>query len=122
ALRDTAFLGRQHYELLRGDTIVAATRANVGQIGTAIDVRQTPGPWNALGRVKFVTPNDADVYLHDTPEQGDFVRSQRDFSHGCIRVAEPVMLTEFVLRGEPDWTRDRIAAAPSATAMRAAPL
>ena len=122
ALRDTAFLGRLHYELLLGDTVVAATRANVLRIGAAIDVRQAPGPWNALGAIKFVTPNGADVYLHDTPARRDFLRSQRDLSHGCIRVADAVALAEFVLQGEPQWTADRIADAWADTATRVVPL
>jgi murein L,D-transpeptidase YcbB/YkuD len=122
ALRDTAFLGRQHYELLHGDTVVAATRVNVLRIGAGIDVRQAPGPWNALGDIKFVTPNDADVYLHDTPTRRDFLRRQRDLSHGCIRVADPVALAEFALQGEPEWTPDRIADAWADPATRVVPL
>lgn len=122
ALRDSAFLGRQHYELLHGDTVVAATRANVLRIGAVIDVRQAPGPWNALGDIKFVTPNVADVYLHDTPTRQDFVRPERDLSHGCIRVAEPVLLAEFVLQGEPEWTRDRIDDALTDSTTRVVPL
>jgi murein L,D-transpeptidase YcbB/YkuD len=116
ALRDSAYLQRQHYELLHGDTVVAATRANVLRIGGAIEVRQTPGPWNALGKIKFVTPNGAAVFLHDTPERQDFERTQRDFSHGCIRVAAPVALSEFALQGAPDWNPERIAEALADTA------
>lgn len=109
ALRDSTFLDRQHYELLRGDSVVATTRANVARIGNGITVRQAPGPWNALGRIKFVTPNSADVYLHDTPAQADFKRAVRAFSHGCIRVEAPVALAEFALASETGWTADRIA-------------
>jgi murein L,D-transpeptidase YcbB/YkuD len=78
--------------------------------GTA-RVRQRPGPRNALGLVKFMFPNRNDVYMHDTPAPQLFQRSRRDFSHGCIRVEDPVALAEWVLRSEPAWTRERITAA-----------
>jgi murein L,D-transpeptidase YcbB/YkuD len=63
-------------------------------------LRQDPGPWNALGRIKFVFPNPYDVYLHDTPTQNLFTRTQRDFSHGCIRVSDPMGLAAFLLTSE----------------------
>ena len=69
-------------------------------------LRQRPGPNNSLGLVKFILPNPYQVYLHDTPSKELFRRSRRDFSHGCIRVADPVGLAEFVLDG--DWDRTRI--------------
>ena len=62
-------------------------------------VRQRPGPKNALGLIKFVFPNEEDVYMHGTPAQALFARSRRDFSHGCVRVEDPVALAEWVLRG-----------------------
>jgi len=69
-------------------------------------LRQRPGPNNSLGLVKFILPNPYQVYLHDTPSKALFRRSRRDFSHGCIRVADPVALAEFVLDGS--WDRVRI--------------
>lgn len=74
-------------------------------------VRQKPGPKNALGLVKFIFPNDQNVYLHSTPSQSLFSRGRRDFSHGCIRVEDPKALAEWVLRNNPGWTSDRIEAA-----------
>ena len=74
-------------------------------------VRQRPGPDNALGLAKFVFPNAADVYMHGTPQTELFARSRRDFSHGCIRVEDPAGLARWVLRGDPEWTRERIGAA-----------
>ncbi len=70
--------------------------------------RQDPGPENALGRIKFMFPNKFDVYLHDTPERWLFARAVRDFSSGCIRVAKPMELAEYVLRDDPEWGRERI--------------
>ena len=63
-------------------------------------VRQKPGPTNALGLVKFMFPNQYDIYLHSTPEVGFFSRQRRDFSHGCIRVQHPDQLAAWVLAGQ----------------------
>ncbi len=73
-------------------------------------VRQRPGPENALGPVKFVFPNSYNVYLHGTPATGLFSRARRDFSHGCIRVQDPAALAAWVLRDKPGWTLDKIRA------------
>jgi murein L,D-transpeptidase YcbB/YkuD len=71
-------------------------------------IRQRPGPLNALGPVKFVFPNNQNIYLHGTPAEQLFDRTRRDFSHGCVRVEDPAGLAEWVLAGNPEWTRDRI--------------
>lgn len=70
-------------------------------------VRQRPGQGNALGLVKFMFPNDFNIYLHDTPNRELFNREVRAFSHGCIRVEKPAELAEWVL----GWSRDRVEAA-----------
>ena len=73
--------------------------------------RQDPGPWNALGRLKFMFPNPYNVYLHDTSEPQFFAERQRTFSHGCIRLSRPEELAAWVLEGlEPPWDRPRIRA------------
>jgi L,D-transpeptidase YcbB len=71
-------------------------------------IRQKPGPKNALGLVKFIFPNQYNVYLHSTPEQELFAKSRRDFSHGCIRVERPADLAAWVLRNKPEWTPAKI--------------
>lgn len=72
-------------------------------------LRQDPGPWNALGRVKFVFPNHHSVYLHDTPTRDLFQQTNRSFSHGCIRVSKPLLLALFCLRqNDIRWTMDDI--------------
>ena len=63
-------------------------------------IRQNPGPNNALGTVKFMFPNQFNVYLHDTPSHGLFGRTKRTFSHGCIRVSQPAELASYILGGE----------------------
>ncbi|WP_417566442.1 L,D-transpeptidase family protein [Marinobacter sp.] len=69
---------------------------------------QEPGPQNALGQVKFMFPNQYDVYLHDTPGRGLFGRTDRSFSSGCIRVEQPFDLADRLLAASPDWNRGRI--------------
>ncbi len=71
-------------------------------------VRQKPGPRNALGRIKFMFPNEFNVYLHDTPGRNLFRKAHRALSHGCIRLENPVGLAEFVLRENPKWDRAKI--------------
>ncbi|MDW7709561.1 MAG: L,D-transpeptidase family protein [Deferrisomatales bacterium] len=70
----------------------------------ALHFRQLPGPENAMGRVKFRFPNRFHVYFHDTPSRGLFAQARRDFSRGCIRVAEPVRLAEYLLAIDPRWS------------------
>jgi murein L,D-transpeptidase YcbB/YkuD len=70
-------------------------------------IRQRPGPKNALGLVKFMFPNDFNIYLHDTPNDGLFNKDIRAFSHGCIRVEKPTELAEFAL----GWPADKVQSA-----------
>ncbi len=74
---------------------VQATAAEVERGG--VNVREKPGPKNSLGLVKFMFPNDYDIYLHSTPQPELFDRSRRDFSHGCVRVQHPDDLAVWVL-------------------------
>ncbi len=64
-------------------------------------LRQDPGPYNALGRIKFIFPNRFAVYLHDTPQRSQFNFEQRDFSSGCIRLENAQALAAYLLNGEP---------------------
>jgi L,D-transpeptidase YcbB len=81
-------------------------------------LRQEPGPDNALGRVKFMFPNEYSVYLHDTPSQALFAKSERAFSSGCIRVENPLELARLLLEGQPGWDAEAIAAAVASGATR----
>jgi L,D-transpeptidase YcbB len=74
-------------------------------------LRQRPGPGNSLGLIKFELPNPYDVYLHGTPAPELFARFRRDFSHGCIRVEDPTALAVWILRGDPEWTEERVRSA-----------
>jgi len=72
--------------------------------------RQQPGALNPLGRIKFMFPNQYDVYLHDTPSKRLFSENVRAFSHGCTRIEKPLELAEYVLRDAPGWTRNKLLA------------
>lgn len=71
-------------------------------------IRQKPGASNALGRVKFLFPNNYSIYFHDTPSKGGFAKEKRAFSHGCIRLSEPAKLAEYLLRNDSTWTADSV--------------
>jgi murein L,D-transpeptidase YcbB/YkuD len=122
AQRNPAYLASEDMEIVQGGgddaRPVAVTPEHLAMLRDGrLRLRQRAGPKNALGRVKFVFPNDADVYLHDTPAQALFGRARRDFSHGCVRLELPLQLAEWVLAEEPGWTRERIEAAASGPAV-----
>jgi murein L,D-transpeptidase YcbB/YkuD len=74
-------------------------------------IRQRPGGDNPLGLVKFVFPNNHNVYLHDTPNDYLFNQVKRNYSHGCIRISEPEKLANWLLRGQPSWNSKAISEA-----------
>lgn len=71
-------------------------------------VYQLSGPSNLLGKVKFQFPNRHAIYMHDTPGRHLFKKTRRAYSHGCIRLHEPVKLAEFVLGRDRGWSRKKI--------------
>ena len=82
----------------------------VGESGSP-RLRQRPGGDNPLGKLKFMFPNDFDIYLHDTPSGHLFAQQERDFSHGCIRIEKPFDLAVYLLKGDQKWTPEAIQAA-----------
>jgi murein L,D-transpeptidase YcbB/YkuD len=76
---------------------------------SSVRVRQVPGDDNALGRLKFMFPNQHSVYLHDTPTRSLFEKDHRAFSHGCVRVDEPLAFADAILPvAAPEWSSARI--------------
>lgn len=73
-----------------------------------LGIRQAEGPRNALGRIKFLFPNNEQIYLHDTPSKQLFQRTRRMFSSGCIRVEAPLTLAQFLMESQSDWTQERM--------------
>jgi L,D-transpeptidase YcbB len=110
---NAAYAAKHNYQIVddagRVQDVNADTVARVRK--GSLRVRQKPGTSNALGLVKFLFPNDNNVYLHSTPQQALFARARRDFSHGCVRVEDPAALAEWVLREKPEWTKEKVKAA-----------
>ena len=80
----------------------------IGTEGGLPVIRQLPGAGNSLGKVKFLFPNSHNIYFHDTPAKSLFAIRKRTFSHGCIRLAEPQKLAEYLLRNDAAWTPQKI--------------
>lgn len=74
-------------------------------------VREKPGPNNSLGLVKFMFPNEYDVYMHSTPEMNLFNLPRRDRSHGCVRLEHADQMAAWVLQGQGDWDEEKISEA-----------
>ncbi len=115
-LRDPDYLAKKGFEVVNSQRSVVSTGTVtpdvLGQLRVGkLFVRQKPGSQNALGLVKFIFPNNYNVYMHGTPATELFAKSRRDFSHGCIRLERPADLVSWVLRDNPGWTPDRIRAA-----------
>jgi len=110
--RDPNYLARNGYEVVssRGGGGRSGAELIKGLRNGDLRVRQTPGDHNALGRVKFSFPNRYNVYMHGTPQTSLFQRNQRDLSHGCIRVEDPVSLAVWALRSQQGWTRSKVEA------------
>jgi len=110
-LADPGFLNRMNME------VVDASGNHVDPASIELTTpdkyrfRQRPGTSNALGLVKFMFPNQFNVYLHDTPIDSLFARASRSFSHGCVRLEEPEKLASYVLHDQPEWTSERISEA-----------
>jgi murein L,D-transpeptidase YcbB/YkuD len=110
--RNPNYLAAHNFEVVDGASGEVEGGAVLAGLSSGVyRIRQKPGPKNALGPVKFIFPNSYNVYMHGTPATQLFARSRRDFSHGCIRVENPLALAEWVLRNNPEWTDDRIVAA-----------
>lgn len=109
---DPGYLAREGMEIVGHGVRTEVDATTLAELERgAVRLRQRPGAKNALGGVKFMFPNRHDIYLHSTPSPKLFGRTRRDFSHGCIRVADPVALAQFVLVGRPAWDAKRIRAA-----------
>ncbi len=113
--RDPDYIARNDYEIVDGETdaspVQPVTPQTIDKLARGLlRLRQRPGPKNPLGFVKFMLPNSHNVYLHGTSAPALFGDAQRAFSHGCIRVADPMGLLSYVLRDQPEWDRQRIVA------------
>jgi L,D-transpeptidase YcbB len=113
-VRDPEYLSRNNMEVVTASGRVVPEETIPWDDVRALkrlSFRQRPGRGNALGHVKFMFPNQHNVYIHDTPADALFARVGRAFSHGCVRVEEPEALARYLLREQPQWTPQAILAA-----------
>jgi murein L,D-transpeptidase YcbB/YkuD len=113
--KEPNFLRKQKIRVLEGTGAGAkeidpdqTNWANLATADLSYRFQQDPGPQNALGRIKFMFPNQFNVYLHDTPSKELFAKARRDFSSGCIRIEKPIEMAEYLLRNHPDWPPEKI--------------
>ena len=104
------YLASKNYQIVRrfgpNAEPMAVTPANINAVARGdLLIRQAGGPNNALGLVKFIFPNDMAIYLHSTAATQLFDKTERDLSHGCVRVENPIALATFALNGDPEWSR-----------------
>ena len=101
-LANPGYLASQNMEMLSGGKVINASAIDWTQTNiNKFHIRQRPGGGNALGQIKFLFPNEHDVYLHDTPSKSLFARSFRAYSHGCVRVENPMDFAAALLALEP---------------------
>lgn len=110
------WLAANRFEIVAGagddGRVMPASTDNIAALRAGrLRLRQQPGANNALGVAKFMFPNRHNVYFHGTTAQGLFAEASRAFSHGCVRLENPLQLAEFLLRNDPNWNRAAIDAA-----------
>ncbi len=110
--KDPGYLQAKHMEITDGSgKIIDPNAIDFSQYSMGnfpYIIRQRPGPWNSLGRIKFMFPNKYSVYLHDTPSRGLFERADRAFSHGCIRTDDVWGLFMNLMNDPDNWNMERI--------------
>ena len=107
-LRNPNYIETHDYDLLYEGNPVSPWQVDWSQVSTnyfPFKIRQRPGASNALGQIKFLFPNKHDVYLHDTPSKSLFSRSFRAYSHGCVRVQNPMEFADALMANEPNISR-----------------
>ena len=104
------YLKDNNMEVLSGDKVVNSSTINWNKYkgDVPFTIRQKPGQDNALGKMKFLFPNNFNIYLHDTPSKGLFTESKRAFSHGCIRVENPKKLLLYLIRNDASLNSEKV--------------
>lgn len=107
--KDPGYLNKQNIELVKANepnVLLDPYKINWNNNSQSYHsyvAKQKPGPNNSLGKVKFIFPNQYNIYLHDTPAKELFSESSRSFSHGCIRLAEPEKMAKYLLKNQTGW-------------------
>lgn len=109
SLRNGSNLSGRGLKIARNGKVIDPGSVNWGSTDPRLfEIYQPPGPGNALGIVKFLFPNKHAVYLHDTPSKALFNNAVRDYSHGCIRVRNPLKLAEVLFAKDRSWGEENI--------------
>jgi len=108
--RNASYINRNNMEIRSGNIIINPSSINWKKFKKTIPytVRQKPGNNNSLGKIKFLFPNSFNIYLHDTPSKDLFGETKRAFSHGCIRISEPLKLAYYLSKNKAIWSDSRI--------------
>ena len=107
-MNNPGYLDSHNYDLLYKGDAVSPWSVDWNQVSPSnfpFRIRQRPGTSNALGQIKFLFPNKHDVYLHDTPSKSLFARDFRAYSHGCVRVQNPMEFAQALMANEPNISR-----------------
>lgn len=110
-LRNPGYTDAKNMDLIYNGSVVSPWQVDWSQVSSSnfpFRVRQRPGSGNALGQIKFLFPNKHDVYLHDTPSKSLFGRSYRAFSHGCVRVQNPMEFAGALMANEQNISRSSL--------------
>jgi murein L,D-transpeptidase YcbB/YkuD len=111
-IKDSAYLVKKNMKILRMDgSEVEPTSIDWKSLSEnrfPYMIRQESGQGNPLGKIKFIFPNEYDVYIHDTPSRSLFTRNIRSFSSGCVRIDNAQELGKYLLKDDPDWTPERL--------------
>jgi murein L,D-transpeptidase YcbB/YkuD len=100
--KDPHYLRKKNMEVVKNNKVINSANINWKQYskGVPFVIREKPGVSNSLGLIKFLFPNNYDIYMHDTPTKSSFEKETRAFSHGCIRLAEPLKLASYLLKND----------------------
>jgi murein L,D-transpeptidase YcbB/YkuD len=109
---DPHYLVKENMELVDNSGVAHGSEVGANELEdiryAEYRIRQRPGAKNALGELKFVFPNDDAIYMHDTPFKTLFAKERRDFSHGCVRLVNPMGFALFALENQGEWDETKI--------------
>jgi murein L,D-transpeptidase YcbB/YkuD len=108
--KDPSYLEKNHMEVVSNKHLIDASKINWNKYvnNFPYEIRQKPGDDNAVGKIKFLFPNNFSIYIHDTPHKNLFNKKSRLYSDGCIRVENPVTLAEYILPSTTTFTATKI--------------
>lgn len=118
---DADFLVNERFVLVNRDSkqeVKSLKGMTVQQVKRSLkhyQLVQTAGYWNALGKYRFTIPNSQLIFLHDTPNKKAFLQRNRALSHGCIRIAQPELLANYLIKREQSYSRNRLSVAKQGT-------